>query len=65
MRFLAVALALVLLGASATVEAQRPPEVPRIGYVHADLGGLPSVFYEVLRDGLRDLGYVEGRNLII
>jgi len=65
MRFMAVALALVFLGASTTAEAQRPQEMRRIGYVHADLGGLPSGFYEVLRGGLRDLGYVEGRNLII
>jgi putative ABC transport system substrate-binding protein len=39
--------------------------VRRIGYVHADLGGLPAGFYQVLREGLRDLGYVEGRNLVI
>ena len=65
MRFMAVALAFVLLGVLATAEAQRPSEVRRIAYLHANLGGLPSGFYEVLRDGLRDLGYVEGRNLII
>jgi putative ABC transport system substrate-binding protein len=65
MRFPAVALALVLLGACVTAEAQRPPQVRRIGYVHADLGGLPAGFYQVLREGLRDLGYVEGRNLVI
>jgi putative ABC transport system substrate-binding protein len=65
MRFPAAALALVLLGASVTAEAERPPQVRRIGYVHADLGGLPAGFYQVLREGLRDLGYVEGRNLVI
>jgi hypothetical protein len=64
MRFSAVAVALVLLGAS-PLQAQRPPEVRRIGYLHADLGGLPSGFYETLREGLRNLGYIEGRTLII
>jgi putative tryptophan/tyrosine transport system substrate-binding protein len=53
------------LAAPLVLDAQRPPEVRRIGYLHADLGGLPSGFYEVLREGLRELGYVEGRNLII
>jgi putative ABC transport system substrate-binding protein len=29
------------------------------------MSGLPGGFYEILREGLRDLGYVEGRNLVI
>jgi putative ABC transport system substrate-binding protein len=64
MRFI-VTLALGLLTTPLAAEAQRPPEVRRIGYLHADLGGLPIGFYESLRDGLRDLGYLEGRNLVI
>jgi putative ABC transport system substrate-binding protein len=59
------ALVLMSLIAPLTAEGQRPPEVRRIGYLHADLGGLPAGFYEILRDGLRDLGYVEGRSLVI
>jgi putative ABC transport system substrate-binding protein len=62
---LAVVLTLGLNLAPVATEAQRPPEVRRIGYLQADIGGLPSGFYEVLREGLRDLGYVEGRNLVI
>jgi len=58
---LAVALAVNLLAPMAA-EAQRPPEVRRIGYLQ---GGIPPAFYEVLRQGLRDLGYVEGRDLVI
>jgi putative tryptophan/tyrosine transport system substrate-binding protein len=60
-----LALALALLAAPLVAEAQRPPEVRGVGYLQADIGGLPSGFYEVLREGLRDLGYVEGRNLVI
>ena len=55
-----------LAGAMAprTARAQRPPAMRRIGYLQAD-GGTPGGFYEVLRDGLRELGYREGRNLIV
>jgi putative ABC transport system substrate-binding protein len=54
-----------MLGAVAvplTAEAQRPPEVRRIGFLQ---GGISSAFYETLRHSLRDLGYLEGRNLLI
>src|SRR5262245_28711231 len=54
-----------MLAMPLSVEAQRLPEVRRIGYLHADLGGLPPGFYEILRDGLSELGHVEGRNLVI
>jgi putative tryptophan/tyrosine transport system substrate-binding protein len=64
MRLVAVSLALALLGTPPTAEAQRPPEVRRIGYLQAGTGGL-SGFHEILREGLGHLGYVEGRNLVI
>jgi ABC-type uncharacterized transport system substrate-binding protein len=57
-------LALALLAAPLTPGAQRPQELRRIGYLHPGIGRLPG-FYEILREGLRDLGYVEGRNLVI
>jgi putative ABC transport system substrate-binding protein len=63
-RFLVTSLAGAIVAPLAG-EAQRRQEVRRIGYLHADLGGLPVGFYEILRDGLRDFGYLEGRNLII
>ena len=56
---------LSLILAPLAAEAQRPSEVRRIGYLQAGVSGLPSSFYEILREGLRDLGYVEGRNIII
>ena len=46
--------------------AQQPPaKVWRIGFIH--LGSLPTSGQrlEALRAGLRDLGYVEGKNLVI
>jgi putative tryptophan/tyrosine transport system substrate-binding protein len=54
-----------LLATPLAAEAQRPPEVRRIGYLQAGVSGLPGEFYEILREGLRGLGYVEGRNVAI
>jgi putative ABC transport system substrate-binding protein len=45
-------------------EAQQPKKVPRIGFLIAS----PSIFpgrVEAFRQGLRELGYVEGRNIVI
>jgi len=55
----AVVLALTLTLASLAVEAQSPAKVPRIGVV---IGGSPPLGFV---EGLRDLGYVEGRNIVI
>jgi len=45
-------------------EAQQPKKVPRIGF----LGGFPAAHVshiEALRLGLRELGYLEGKNILI
>jgi putative ABC transport system substrate-binding protein len=43
--------------------AQQPPKVPRIGYVRAETP--PAVDIEAFRQGLREHGYVEGKNIIV
>jgi ABC-type uncharacterized transport system substrate-binding protein len=43
--------------------AQQSPRVYRIGFLR--VGPPPSSFIEPLRNGLRELGYVEGQNLVI
>ena len=49
-----------------SAQAQQPARVPRIGYVTVtDNLSSPSPNLEAFRQGLRDLGYVEGKNLII
>jgi ABC-type uncharacterized transport system substrate-binding protein len=59
------ALCAVLLALCATGEAQQPKKVPRIGYlVGAPLSANPERT-EAFRQGLRDLGYVEGKNIVI
>ena len=61
----AAAFTLILLGAPLAAPAQPAPKVYRIGY----FAYLPCSEDPFLRDpfrqGLRDLGYVEGRNIVI
>jgi putative ABC transport system substrate-binding protein len=45
-------------------EAQQATKVPRIGYLTVDRAASPHLI-EAFRQGLRDLGYVEGRNVEI
>lgn len=58
--FLMVAAILIL--APLAAEAQQPTKIPRIGYISA---GVPRPTSEGFRQGLRDLGFVEGRNIIV
>jgi putative ABC transport system substrate-binding protein len=46
--------------------AQQPKKIPRIGFV-AGIGNpnTPGLQVEALRQGLRELGYVEGKNILI
>src|SRR5438552_17971169 len=60
--FLSVAGA--LLAAPLAAEAQQPAKTPRIGFLVVDWAGGPRGT-EAFRQGLRDLGYVEGRNVVI
>jgi putative tryptophan/tyrosine transport system substrate-binding protein len=53
---------LVVIGAVA--EAQQPERIPRIGYLPSAGAPIPRQF-KALPDGLRDLGYVEGKNIVI
>jgi len=54
-----IAFALVMVGA--VVEAQQPKKIPRIGFLST--AAPPGTPYESFRQGLRDLGYVEGQNI--
>jgi len=53
-----------LLTASLAAEAQQAAKVARIGYLANDPSTSPYL-RETFLQGLRDLGYVEGRNLVI
>ena len=56
-------LALGLLAGPLPAEAQRSGKVYRIGFLSAAPRMRPN--YEVFRQGLRELGYIEGQNIVI
>lgn len=56
-------LALSLLAAPLTIDAQQPGKVPRIG--HLTLRAGPAAEDEAFKQGLHALGWVEGQNLAI
>jgi len=56
----------LLFALSFSAQAQQPTKMPRIGYVRVSgLPSTPSPNVEAFRHGLRDLGYVEGKNIVI
>ena len=56
-------IAFVICGVA--VEAQQPSKVPRIGYLIAPALSANATRIEALRQGLRELGYIEGKNIVI
>jgi putative tryptophan/tyrosine transport system substrate-binding protein len=46
-------------------EAQQPKRIPRIGFQSAASPAALSARLEAFRQGLRELGYVEGKNIVI
>src|SRR5713226_10730791 len=55
---------LTLLGPPLAAQAQQAAKTARIGYLAGNVAGSPHLT-EAFRQGLRDLGYVEGRNVVI
>ena len=53
-----------VLAAPLAAEAQQAAKIARIGYLVPNLTASPET-HEAVRQGLRGLGYVEGRNLVI
>src|SRR5882724_8905246 len=45
--------------------AQQPKKVPRLGYLSSTSPSAGSSRIEAFRQGLRELGYVEGKNIVI
>ncbi len=61
---LVVTFALGLLAEPLPTEAQKAGKVYRIGYLSSNVARIPHRI-EAFRQGLRDLGYVEGKNIVI
>ena len=60
-----VVLCAMLFALCSSAEAQQPKKVPRIGYLTAFAGDTESIRAEAIRQGLRELGYVNGQNIAI
>jgi len=60
-----LSLCAMLLALCLSVEAQQSAKVPRIGYLFANFPTTSPARREAFRQGLRDLGYVEGKNIVI
>ena len=58
------ALCAMLFALCQPAEAQQPTKVPRIGFLSTALSSV-ATRTEAFRQGLRELGYVEGKNIII
>ena len=62
---LITALALGILSTPLAADAQQPGKIPRIGYLRSGSTADATRYGEALRQGLRDLGYIEGQNITI
>ena len=65
-KIILLALCSLLLAPSSAVEAEQPTKIPRIGILAPDSSAFPaSARYDSFRQGLRELGYIEGKNIFI
>jgi len=60
-----VILSAMVFALCSSVEAQQAKKIPRIGYLNALFPTTNSARIEAFREGLRDVGYVEGKNIAI
>ena len=58
------ALCAMLFSLCFPAQAQQPTNIPRIGYLEAVSPSISAVRSEAFRQGLRELGYVEGKNIV-
>jgi putative ABC transport system substrate-binding protein len=55
----------MLFALSFSAEAQQPTKIPQIGFLSGTSLSSTSARVEAFRQGLRELGYVEGKNIVI
>jgi putative ABC transport system substrate-binding protein len=55
----------MLLALCSSADAQQPAKIPRIGYLLANFPTTSPARREAFRQGLRELGYVEGKNIVV
>ena len=62
---LSILFVVLLLAVAVIAEAQQPRKVPRIGFLAAASTSAVAARIEAFRHGLRELGYMEGKNIVI
>jgi putative tryptophan/tyrosine transport system substrate-binding protein len=62
---LSILFVMVLLALAVVAQAQQPKKIPRIGFLIARSPSANAPRIEAFRQGLRELGYVEGKNIVI
>ena len=60
-----LALSAVLIALCFPVQAQQPKKVPRVGYLSPGSSSSSLPNREAFQQGLRGLGYVEGKNIVV
>jgi len=60
-----LALGAMLLGLTFPLQAQQRKKIPRIGYLSFVSPSSYAPFVEAFRQGLHDLGYAEGKNIVV
>ena len=64
-KMIQLAVGTLLIVCAASAEAQQPAKVPRIGFLYAGSPSGQLARAQAFRQGLRELGYVEGKNIVI
>ena len=57
----AIVTSAMLFALCSSADAQQPGKVPRIGFLFVNFASSNPARYEAFRQGLRELGYVEGK----
>src|SRR5262245_21464711 len=60
-----ILVAVILLTVAVVTEPQQPKKVSRIGFLIASSRAVNAAREEAFLQGLRDLGYLEGKNIVI
>ena len=65
MRYKVITFLLIILTTAHLAQAQQPKKVARIGFLAGTAASIEKNRIEAFRQGLRELGYVEGKNIVI
>jgi putative tryptophan/tyrosine transport system substrate-binding protein len=64
-KIIGLTLSAIFFALCVSAKAQQSKKIPRIVYLSASSGSPNAARYEAFRQGLRDLGYMEGKNIIV